>query len=143
MITHEAVGRHLATFVAGFAALGIAGGASAQSDALGTSVAALFNASVLLLLLRRRLNGLNGGRLFFSFVRIATASAAMGMAAVAASALLTSRLPGSSVLLQIVRLGAAIAAALVTLSAAAWLLRIQEFKAGVAIVTRRFRPRVS
>jgi hypothetical protein len=27
------------------------------------------------------------------------------------------------------------------LSTAAWLLRIEEFKAGVAIVTRRFRPR--
>jgi putative peptidoglycan lipid II flippase len=110
--------------------------------ALGTSIAALFNATVLLLFLRRRLHGLNGGRLFFSFVRILTASAAMGAAAVGASVFLTARLPGGSVPLQIVRLGAAIGAALLTLSAAAWLLRIQEFKAGVAIVTRRFRPRV-
>jgi putative peptidoglycan lipid II flippase len=110
--------------------------------ALGTSIAALFNATVLLLLLRRRLHGLNGGRLFFSFVRILAASAAMGAAAVGASVFLTSRLPGAGIPLQVVRLGAAIGAALLTLSAAAWLLRIQEFKAGVAIVTRRFRPRV-
>jgi putative peptidoglycan lipid II flippase len=69
--------------------------------ALGTSIAALFNATVLLLFLRQRLNGLNGGRLFSSFLRIGAASAAMGVAAAAVSAFLLSRLPGTSLLVQL------------------------------------------
>ena len=47
--------------------------------ALGTSFAALFNATMLILLLRHRLGGLNGRRLLSSFVRIAIASGVMGL----------------------------------------------------------------
>jgi putative peptidoglycan lipid II flippase len=107
--------------------------------ALGTSVAALFNATALLVLLRRRLGGLDGQRLVGSLSRIVVAAAAMGTAAAAVNGWMTAWLPGSSIALQILRVGSAIAASLGVLAAAAWLLRIGEFTQGVAIVARRLR----
>jgi len=107
--------------------------------ALGTSIAALFNATTLYVLLRRRLDGLQSARLGMSFAKIVLASAAMGAAAWAAGRQLELLVAGDQVLLQIVRLGASIAAALVVLAAAAWALRIGEFTRAVALVTRRLR----
>jgi putative peptidoglycan lipid II flippase len=107
--------------------------------ALGTSIAALFNASTLLYLLGAQLQGLNAGQLFSSVARIAFASIAMGAAAFGALRGLESWLPGSGEMIQIVRLVLAIGIALLVLAGGAWLLRIREFKQGVAIVTRRLR----
>ena len=107
--------------------------------ALGTSIAALFNASTLLYLLGAQLQGLNAGQLFSSVARIAFASIAMGAAAFGALRGLESWLPGSGEMIQIVRLVLAIGFALLVLAGGAWLLRIREFKQGVAIVTRRLR----
>lgn len=107
--------------------------------ALGTSIAALFNAGVLLFLLRRRLGGLDDRRMLSSFARIAAASAIMGFAATATYAAMTGWLPGNGLLAQIVRLTAAIGVALGVLAAAAHLLRIREFSEGLAVVARRFR----
>src|SRR5688572_6623434 len=107
--------------------------------ALGTSIAALFNAGTLLFLLRSQLQGLNGAPLFSSVARIALASVAMGAAAFASHRALESWLPGSGEMLQIVRLVLGIGFALLVLAGSAWLLRIREFKQGVAIVTRRLR----
>ncbi len=109
--------------------------------ALGTSIAALFNASVLLFLLQRRLDGLNGGRLAGSFARIVIASAAMGTVALYTGRLLAAWLPGDSVLLQSLRLFSTIGVALLTLALAAWVLRVREFGEAMAVVTRRFRRR--
>jgi putative peptidoglycan lipid II flippase len=107
--------------------------------ALGTSIAALFNAGMLLILLRSHLQGLNGGQLFSSISRIALASIAMGGAAFAAFRALESWLPGDRELIQIVRLALVIGVALIVLAGSAWLLRIREFNQGVALVTRRLR----
>jgi putative peptidoglycan lipid II flippase len=107
--------------------------------ALGTSIAALFNASALLYLLRSHLHGLNGRRLFSSVARIALASIAMGVAAFGALHALESWLPGGRELLQIVRLMLTIGFALLVLAGSAWLLRIREFNQGVALVMRRLR----
>jgi putative peptidoglycan lipid II flippase len=109
--------------------------------ALGTSIAALFNAVMLLTLLRRHMGGLQEGRIVASFVRIILASGAMGLAAHWVSNLLEARLPGSSLALQIIRLTATIGVAVVVLGAASWLLRIREFNEGVAMVTRRLGRR--
>ena len=49
--------------------------------ALGTSLTALLNAGLLMLLLRRRLGGLDAGHLSSVLVRVALASAVMGVAA--------------------------------------------------------------
>jgi putative peptidoglycan lipid II flippase len=109
--------------------------------ALGTSIAALFNAAVLLVLLRRDLGGLDGWRLGGSFVRIALASAAMGVAARVAERTLLSALPGHGFALQAARLGAVIAIALFVLGASARLLRIREFDDALAMLTKRFSAR--
>jgi putative peptidoglycan lipid II flippase len=107
--------------------------------ALGTSIAALFNASALLYVLRSQLHGLNGGQLFSSVARIALASIAMGLAAYAALHALESWLPGDRAIMQIVRLMLTIGFALLVLAGSAWLLRIREFNQGVALVGRRLR----
>jgi putative peptidoglycan lipid II flippase len=111
--------------------------------ALGTSIAALFNAVTLLILLRRHLGGLHEGQIVGSLARISLASVAMGFAAYAVSAVLETQLPGGSLALQIVRLAATIGISVVVLGVASWLLRIREFRDGVALVTRRVgrRPR--
>jgi putative peptidoglycan lipid II flippase len=107
--------------------------------ALGTSIAALFNAGTLLYLLRLQLHGLNGGQLFSSVARITLASLAMGAAALAAIRGLETWLPGSGELMQIVRLALTIGFALAVLAGSAWVLRIREFNQGVALVKRRLR----
>jgi putative peptidoglycan lipid II flippase len=109
--------------------------------ALGTSLAALFNAGVLLYLLRRRLGGINGGHLAASLARISLASVVMGAAAAATSHQLGAWLPGPTLIAQVARLAATIGIAVAVLSAAAHLLRIREFRDGVALVTSRFHRR--
>ena len=109
--------------------------------ALGTSVAALINAVTLIILLRRRLDGLEERRVFLSFVKISLASLAMGAAAAAVDRFSMTWISGDGLLPQIVRLAAAIGAAVVVLAAAAHLLHIDEFRRGVNLVTGRFRRR--
>jgi putative peptidoglycan lipid II flippase len=111
--------------------------------ALGTSIAALVNAATLLILLRRRLDGLDDRRVFLSFVKITTASIAMGAAAMALDRYALVWLPGDALLMQIVRLALSIGVAVAVLAAAAHLLHIDEFRRGVALVTARFRRRPS
>ena len=107
--------------------------------ALGTSIAALFNALVLLVLLRRQLTGLHESRLLNSLARIAVASAAMGATAIAVDVGLERWWPSATFLVQLMRLVVTIGAAVAVLAGAAWLLRIGEFKDGMALVLRRFR----
>ena len=110
-----------------------------QGLALGTSIAALFNAALLMFFLRRRLDGIDGGRVAGSLLRIVLASAVMGAAAVGTNIVAGIWLPGTGLMVQIIRLAATIALAIGVLSVAAYLLRIREFHDGVALVTRRFR----
>jgi putative peptidoglycan lipid II flippase len=105
--------------------------------ALGTSIAALFNAAALLVLLRRDLGGLNGRRLAGAFVRIIAASAAMGVAAIATERTLSAQLPNNNVVAQAMRLAAVIGVALLVLAGTARLLRIREFNDAFAMITRR------
>jgi putative peptidoglycan lipid II flippase len=107
--------------------------------ALGTSIAALFNATLLLVLLRRRLDGIDGERVAGAFARIAAASALMAAAALAVDAAAARWLPGDALFLQIVRLALAIGGAMAVLAAAAHALHIREFREGLAMVTRKLR----
>ena len=107
--------------------------------ALGTSIAAIFNGVVLLILLRRNLGGLNERRVVSSLLRIIAASIAMGAAAAAADVWLARQLPGDAIVVQTIRLAASIGVALMVLAAAAWALRIREFNHGLAMVMRRVR----
>ena len=107
--------------------------------ALGTSIAAIFNASVLLVLLHRNLHGLNARRIISSLVRIAAASAAMGAATMAIDRWLPGVIPGEGLAPQIARVTISIAAALAVLAVSAWILRIREFNDALAVVRRRLR----
>ena len=108
--------------------------------ALGTALAAIFNAGTLLLLLRNRIGGLEGGRLSLAFVKILVASIVMGIAARLAIGWIAVYLPGSTSVVKAIRVGAAIAIGLAVLVAAARLLRIAEFDEAFARVLRRLRP---
>jgi putative peptidoglycan lipid II flippase len=107
--------------------------------ALGTSIAALFNAVLLIVLLRRSLGGIEGRRIAGSLVRITAASAVMGMVCVAVDAGGTQWIPGQGLWPQIARLALTIAASLSSLAVAAHALHIREFRESVALVSRRFR----
>jgi putative peptidoglycan lipid II flippase len=110
--------------------------------ALGTALAGLLNAILLLALLGRRLGGLDGQRIFGAFIRIGLASAVMGVAVFRADYWLQVWLPGPALGLQIVRVFGAIAGGVVVLALAARLLRIREFELAVQQVTARLlRPR--
>lgn len=109
--------------------------------ALGTSLAALFNAIALLVLLRRRLDGLDETRVLRSLIKILAASAVMGLTAYIAEGALSTLIPGGRVLTQAFRLSLTIGASLGTLAAAAYLLRIREFSESVGLVLRKLGRR--
>ena len=109
---------------------------------LGTALASLVNAALLLWLVQRRLGGIEGRRLGSTLVRITLASAVMAAAAWGLHAWLAAGvLAGGAFVLQVLRVGASIGVALVVLVAAARLLRIQEFEEAFGKIVRRLRPR--
>jgi putative peptidoglycan lipid II flippase len=107
--------------------------------ALGTSLAAILNAVIQLVMLRRELGGIETPRIAISVVKASVASVAMAAAAWYADLWLRLQLPGDGILLQTVRVGTAIAIALAVLSAAAWMLRLHEFEEARTMVWRRFQ----
>ena len=107
--------------------------------ALGPALAAMFNAGMLLWLLRRRLGGLEERRVLIAFVKISAASVVMGAAAVFASSWLASLMPPTNTLSRAIQLAAAIGVGLVVLVAAARLLRLAEFDEAFGRVLRRLR----
>jgi putative peptidoglycan lipid II flippase len=102
--------------------------------ALGTAIAANINAGLLLILLGRRIGGVDGSRIALSFAKIVAASALMGVAGYFTEQGLHDALPGDALLTRLVRVGGAIGASLATLALAAWTLRIHEFRAAMARV---------
>lgn len=107
--------------------------------ALGTSLAAVFNAVVLLVLLRRHLGGLEERRVAGSLVRISLASVVMAAAAAGMDAWLGMALPGEGLPRQVLRLGLSIGVALFVLGGAAWALRIRELHDAAELILRRLR----
>jgi putative peptidoglycan lipid II flippase len=105
--------------------------------ALGTSIAALFNATCLLWLLRRRLGGLDDRRVLSSLSRICFASLAMGAAAVAVNGMLSAWVGGDTLTRQMARLLATIVSALFVLAASAHALGIREFRNAFALIAKR------
>jgi putative peptidoglycan lipid II flippase len=95
--------------------------------ALGTSIAAISNGSVLLIMLGRHLGGIDGKRLVATTTKIVMAASVMGLVAVAVERLMAALVPSMHVMAQAARLTTVIGAALVALAAAASILRIREF----------------
>lgn len=107
--------------------------------ALGTALAALFNASVLLWRLRARLDGLEGTRLSISFGKILAASTVMAFGAWALERGMHVIVPGVDLTSRIVQVGSSIAVSLIMLAASAHVLRIAEFGDARRMVLARFR----
>jgi len=130
---------------------------SYQGLALGTAVAALFNSGLLVYLLSRRINGIEGGRITQTFVKILVASLAMGAAAMMMEQWLNTSLPdmqslatwlpermeaaAAQTLRAGVRVGVAIATGLAVLALAATALRLHEFNAVRLTLMERLRRR--
>jgi putative peptidoglycan lipid II flippase len=105
--------------------------------ALGTSIAALFNAAGLLWLLHKRLDGLDDRRVLSSLARIAVASLLMGIAAVVVNSTLETWVKGDTTGRQAGRLLVTIASALLVLGLSAHVLRIREFREALTLVAKR------
>jgi len=105
--------------------------------ALGTAIAALFNASAVVLLLSKRLDGLEGRRVADAFVRILAASVLMGVVAHFAAGWLASVMPGQEWHWKTIRVCGAIATGVLVLIGSARLLRIVEFNEAMDRVVRR------
>jgi putative peptidoglycan lipid II flippase len=117
--------------VAGFGVVGLA---------LGHAMSYLFSATVCMLLLRRRLGGLDGEAIARALARIVPAAGLSALAAFAASELL-GRLVGTSTLpQQVLQAGAAVLAGLLVFGAAALIFGIREADDVRAAVLRRLRP---
>jgi putative peptidoglycan lipid II flippase len=108
--------------------------------ALGTAIAAGFNALTLLVLLRGRLGGLDGRRLAVAAIKISIAAAVMGGVAVQMAHGLERWVPGDGEWTRALRVATAIGTAIVALIAAARLLRIEEFTEATSRVLRRIAP---
>lgn len=107
--------------------------------AMGTAIAALFNAGVLLWLLRGRLGGVEGRRLLVAFLKIVAASLVMALAAHGAERLLHLVLPDRRLVTQLIRVFGSIGIGLAVLALAAQAVRLREFADAVHMVGERFR----
>ncbi len=109
--------------------------------ALGTAIASVFNAALLLVLLSRRLDGLENARVALAFVKILLASAVMGAASYGVSQWLPTVMPPTwpQTIVEVLRVSAAIAAGLIVLALTAWALRLQEFMDAWSRVLGRLR----
>ena len=107
--------------------------------ALGASIAAIVNALLQIILLRRALGGFPTARIMVTLSKSIVAALAMAAAAWYSSAWLGAHLPGSSTLMQGVRLTTSIGLGLVGLSLMAWLLRLQEFEEARGLVLGRIK----
>ena len=107
--------------------------------ALGTAVAAMFNAALLLVLLRTRLGGLDGRALAIALLKISAAAAVMGATAHFTAEWLTALTPEGGEIAKGIRVFGAIGLALATLALSARVLRIDEFTAVTTRVMNRIR----
>ena len=107
--------------------------------ALGTSIAAIVNAALLLGLLRRRLGGLEGWRLLTTLAKATVSSIVMAAAAVAIHHAMDRVVPGTHLTSQAIRLGATIGGSLAALAIMARILGVEAFGDAVEMVTSRVR----
>jgi putative peptidoglycan lipid II flippase len=107
--------------------------------ALGTAIAAISNAAMLLWLLHRRLGGIDGRRLATAFSKIALASLVMAGAAYEAERVLRIPFGGAGLSTQAIRVFGAIGIGLAVLAGSAQALRISEFTESLRLVRTRLK----
>jgi putative peptidoglycan lipid II flippase len=105
--------------------------------ALGTAIAANVNAGLLLMLLSRRIGGLETSRILRTVGKTLVASVAMGLVAYVAEAAVHQILPEPDFWSRFIRVFGAIGAGLTALALTAWILRIDEFRQAVGRILRR------
>jgi putative peptidoglycan lipid II flippase len=108
--------------------------------ALGTTIAAIVHAALLLWLLHGRVGGIGGRENWRVFTLITIASIAMGAAAWGSEHVLDAAVAGHSTIVRGLRVFTSIGVGLAVLVAAAHLLHIDEFKNAVRGVTARLWP---
>jgi len=107
--------------------------------ALGTSLAAIANAALLLWLLRRRLGGLDERRLLSTLVKVVASAIAMAIVAGALQRVMDRALPGAGFPVRAFRLAFSIGGGLTALAIAAKMTRIEEFDEVASMVSGRVR----
>ena len=110
-----------------------------QGLALGNAIAALANAGLLLVFLRRRLGGIEGGRLAGTFARITVAAAVMGGVVHLTAGWLGRRWPDPGLTAQLVMVGLEIGVGLAVVGVTARLLGLDEFDRALRQVAGRLR----
>src|SRR5262249_54830873 len=95
--------------------------------AVATSLAAITQGVLSLLLLRQQLGRIGGTHLATTFLKIVGASAVMALTAILSLRQLSVWLPGIGTMAQLLRLTLAIGLGLVAVAVSAKLLRISEF----------------
>ena len=110
-----------------------------QGLALGTSIAAIVNAALLLGLLRQRLGGLEGGRLLTTLGKVTVSSIVMATVAVAIQHAMDRIAPGTHLTSQAVRLGSAIGGSLAVLAIMARVLGVEAFQDAADMLLGRVR----
>ena len=110
-----------------------------QGLALGTSIAAIVNAALLLWLLRRRLGGLEGRLLLVTMLKVTAASSVMAITAVLTQHAMDRVAPGTRLAPQAVRLGATIGGSLAALAIMAQILGVEAFHDAVEMLRARVR----
>ena len=111
--------------------------------ALGTALAAMLNAIVLALLLRRRLGGLDEGRIGASLARIVAASLVMGAVAMGTDHALRRVLVPVGFVGQVLHVLVCIGASVVALAIAARVLGLSEFTDAVGMLKERIARRTT
>jgi len=111
--------------------------------ALGTSIAAIVNAALLLWLLRARLGGLEERRLLATLAKVGIAALVMAAAALTIQGAMDRALPGGAVIFRALRLTISIAGAVAVLAIAAKLLHVDDFDDAVAMLLGRVRKLLS
>ncbi len=107
--------------------------------ALGTAIASLLNAVLLLTLLSRRIGGVDFRRVVVAFLKVGVASAVMAATAYWAEIWLSSTLGHTGMVPRALSLGGGIAAGVLALAATAKLLRLSEFEDAAGAILRRLK----
>ena len=112
-----------------------------QGLALGTTIAALFNAVTLLWLLNRRLGGLELPSVMRVFLKITAASIAMGWTAVESHAALSSLLNSQTFLTKLATVSLSVTLAVMVLWISAKLIRLHELGQMLNDLKSKITPR--
>jgi peptidoglycan biosynthesis protein MviN/MurJ (putative lipid II flippase) len=107
--------------------------------ALGHATSYVFSSAVCLILLRRRLRGIEAASIVATLSRVLPAGALSALAAFGVAELFEQTLGVATLPLQIVQVGAAVLTGLLVFAASAFIFGIQEVDEVRGAVLRRFR----